>query len=53
MSPIPGVQQQRGAHPGKGEISDAGLERLREIGQTDHLLNTLHDSEIALVSCGE
>ena len=34
MSPIPEVQQRRGAHTGKGEISDAGRERLRGIGQT-------------------
>ncbi len=34
MSPIPEAQQRCGAYPGKGEISDAGRERLREIGQT-------------------
>ncbi len=71
MSPIPEAQQRCGAYPGKGEISDAGRERLREIGQTlataiktdsaisaapihrgaDHLLNSLHDSGMALVSC--
>jgi hypothetical protein len=33
LSPIPGVQQQPGAYPGKGEISDADRGRLREIGQ--------------------
>jgi hypothetical protein len=34
MSPIPEVQQRRGAHTGKDEISDAGRGRLRGIGQT-------------------
>ena len=34
MNPIPEAQQRYGAYPGKSEISDAGRERLREIGQT-------------------